>query len=864
MSASGENCLVVCVDISGSPESAGEMLYDIFQMVVTVFRFDGVWYLERKFEVDDVDTSANLLDYRDQPGALSLDGNVLAFGSSMGGVPCVQVFAWNGVRWTNRGSKLTQDGTTFGWSVDISRDGSVIAVGSKDHDEILRYTVFSWDGTEYKQRSNQIPGGVTSSVSLSSNARHIAIGSPLSQEWPGGITLTFSYIPNCREDEIKLRLSLMTDDSPEETSWTLAYSNETIISSTGPFTGSKFSTSTAEFCIRETECLYFEFTDTKNNGIAQPGGYSIFIDDKLYASGAEFLASNRVSIGPCSSMCGNDEVESRIEIISQSSVDFGWLSWSLDVFGETIQYYEGCINTEAQSTYFCSPPTTKNCLSGGILGSDMWPQELTFGRTVSMEYRIYLGDENVLQGSFSNNMPHYFSHGDCEYPASSCDDGYHAVQIDSMVMVPESDGFNVVIIDSIPLSLGSVRSSYNRFRDAAFDPSPQRFGLPPYRAFRLADCGHSTPPIAESRREMRLTDFTRSFTDFVCVPTEVSCLFLETEFPDDATFGITLPDQATVTYSRDDFQFSDVALGGYTEVDTTGFSSFTGVPVYRIPLGECLCEHFSSPPELKLSLSVTNTLSISRLSCPPDQDVLRVESQFFYSPGTDSAKRASWRVAECSDPLVTLFEHLESYDVVSHDICVPTNSCIFIASSESMHTGDVHAVFTLKRPGRSINYIFRDGFSTNAYHLDDEIGQNVFGDDLALEFRATEDNCICPLDPNSSVPPVATEAPVFSATQIPNETEYPIPPLDSTDPPTFVEEAPPVFEFTEPPSFVEAPPVFEGPPPFSATQLPNETKYPVPPLDATASPTLEEFPPVFEEPPWEAIEPPVFVVPPDG
>jgi hypothetical protein len=66
--------------------------------------------------------------------ALSLDGNTLAEGgeNDNGGPGAAWVFTWLGGTWTQFGSKLNiaTGSTYFGASVDLSSDGTTLAIGS--------------------------------------------------------------------------------------------------------------------------------------------------------------------------------------------------------------------------------------------------------------------------------------------------------------------------------------------------------------------------------------------------------------------------------------------------------------------------------------------------------------------------------------------------------------------------------------------------------------------------------------------------------------------------------------------------------------------------------------------------------------
>lgn len=122
--------------------------------------------------------------------ALSGDGTILAAGAwgndargdSAG---CVQVFAWNGTNWNQRGQDLDGSfaGDAFGTAVALSSDGSVVACGApRFYSEIPGYVrIYGWNGSTWMQRGSQQTGFRAhdyfgESISLSRDGRVLAVG----------------------------------------------------------------------------------------------------------------------------------------------------------------------------------------------------------------------------------------------------------------------------------------------------------------------------------------------------------------------------------------------------------------------------------------------------------------------------------------------------------------------------------------------------------------------------------------------------------------------------------------------------------------------------------------------------------------
>lgn len=118
------------------------------------------------------------------------------------------------------------------WSVDLSGDGSILALGPSVSRETAgdSIRVHKWNGTHYSAFFNGLPAGETSAVSLSRDGKSLAVGLPYRGK-QGGVTNVYKFRPlsKCGEKFQLLRLSLTTDGNPGETRWDLEVgSNEKI------------------------------------------------------------------------------------------------------------------------------------------------------------------------------------------------------------------------------------------------------------------------------------------------------------------------------------------------------------------------------------------------------------------------------------------------------------------------------------------------------------------------------------------------------------------------------------------------------------------------------------------------------------
>ena len=128
--------------------------------------------------------------------------------------------------------------------------------------------MYQWDGERYKVQSNGIPGGLSASLSLSSDGKAIAVGLPFDSS-NGGSTRVYVYSGSPCDDpsEILLRISFTTDGSPEHTTWELQVDSEVNLRS-GSLSGHKYTTFVEEVCVPVESCVRFMVYDTLGDGVS--------------------------------------------------------------------------------------------------------------------------------------------------------------------------------------------------------------------------------------------------------------------------------------------------------------------------------------------------------------------------------------------------------------------------------------------------------------------------------------------------------------------------------------------------------------------------------------------------------------------
>lgn len=181
MSTDGNVVAIGATEANGNGPGSG---------LVRIYEWDNVNWVQRG---DDINGEA-AHDLSGTGVSLSGDGQRIAIGAERNdgngqNSGHVRVFEWNGQSWEQLGSDI--DGVNSedraGWGVSISSDGSTVAVGSRLFDgsgsSSGHVRVFTWTGTTWAQRGNDIVGEAAGdlsgiSVSLSVEGNIVAIGAP--------------------------------------------------------------------------------------------------------------------------------------------------------------------------------------------------------------------------------------------------------------------------------------------------------------------------------------------------------------------------------------------------------------------------------------------------------------------------------------------------------------------------------------------------------------------------------------------------------------------------------------------------------------------------------------------------------------
>ena len=158
---------------------------------VRIYKWDGISWSQIGSDING--EAAN--DNSGWSVALSSDGTIVAIGApynSAGGSNAgqVRIYKWDGNSWTQRGSDINgaADNETNGWSVALSSDGIIVAIGTPGNFYYKGYVrIYQWNGSSWLQRGGDINGKVSNdysgwSVSLSSDGTIVAIGAPFNDD----------------------------------------------------------------------------------------------------------------------------------------------------------------------------------------------------------------------------------------------------------------------------------------------------------------------------------------------------------------------------------------------------------------------------------------------------------------------------------------------------------------------------------------------------------------------------------------------------------------------------------------------------------------------------------------------------------
>lgn len=179
LSSDGNTVAIGAIGNSGNGTYSGH---------VRIYEWSGSAWMQKGIDIDG--EAAN-----NQSGisvSLSVDGNTLAIGAYLnsgngGSAGHVRIYEWSGSDWTQKGIDIDGEaaGDNSGWSVSLSSDGNVIAIGAHNNDgygsNAGHVRIYEWSGTAWTQKGMDIDGEAAgdlsgSSVNISADGNIVAVG----------------------------------------------------------------------------------------------------------------------------------------------------------------------------------------------------------------------------------------------------------------------------------------------------------------------------------------------------------------------------------------------------------------------------------------------------------------------------------------------------------------------------------------------------------------------------------------------------------------------------------------------------------------------------------------------------------------
>jgi hypothetical protein len=192
----------IVVDLAGVADLSGT--YGVGTAASNNYTFDASYWLQRGAVLTASDAGEN-----DQYGtsiALNANGTTLAVGavnwdSSFTDQGGVYIYDWNGASWVQRGSVLTASDASevlrFGFSISLSADGTVLAVGTSNWDGAFANQggvyIYDWNGAAWVRRgavltaADAVSGDWFGRVALNADGTILVVGAHNRNGSRGGV-----------------------------------------------------------------------------------------------------------------------------------------------------------------------------------------------------------------------------------------------------------------------------------------------------------------------------------------------------------------------------------------------------------------------------------------------------------------------------------------------------------------------------------------------------------------------------------------------------------------------------------------------------------------------------------------------------
>jgi len=410
------------VSISGIYEDGIEEVY-------APIKVDYSWYLSYLKRVPDYAAGMTLQSWDqrgsdidgevagDQSGysvSLSSDGTILAIGGifndgSGSNAGHVRVYVWNGTSWNQRGSDIDGEvaGDTSGYSVSLSSDGTILAIGATGNDgsgsNAGHVRVYVWNGTSWNQRGSDIDGEAAGdlsgySVSLSSDGTILAIGGIFNEGSGSSAGHVRVYRNTSSRIGVGLTYEIGVKAHANYATPSTFYSNLNYLNRDDFYVGNRFS---------ENHPSSPEFNLIK---IFNDDGYTVStlqFKDKIY-NNLYYNASSSPSVNTINF----DDVDS-VKIVF-SNGGWNYVTQTYDKSLATANYRGGFSKSTPSTTYYTNPsymqqvelasPSNYTYTDANIrIGSTVYETKLASFNTQTITSSFFLNESNNLTASGTQN-----------------------------------------------------------------------------------------------------------------------------------------------------------------------------------------------------------------------------------------------------------------------------------------------------------------------------------------------------------------------------------------------------------------------------------------------------------------------------
>ncbi len=145
-----------------------------------------------------------------------------------------------------------------------------------------------------------------------------------------------TMIAQCGANEVEISIEITTDGYGDETSWAFTNQEGEVLLEGGQDGAYQNNTTYSdEICVVDEGCYFFEIWDTFGDGILSPGGYSVFVNDELIATGSNEIGTYASENVHCpAAVCDENQLE--LKVVVDTDQYGGETYWTITDLEENI------------------------------------------------------------------------------------------------------------------------------------------------------------------------------------------------------------------------------------------------------------------------------------------------------------------------------------------------------------------------------------------------------------------------------------------------------------------------------------------------------------------------------------------------